>query len=394
MTLGAETREPEAPPARASGFRSWFRRHLTWIGIGLLFAALATFLVVNRFSAPDDARPLSAHNPAPDGGMAVAEILRARGVAVTATDSHQETLAELAGSGDTTLLLYDPKGFLAGQQLEDLKKAANRVVVVAPRLRTLTGLDEDLRPGGVVPEATNVLEPGCADEDAEAAGPVSAQGPVYIGPGVCYPTRSDGPGLYAASEDGNVIVLGSQELLDNEHLDDEGNAALAFRTLGSTSELIWYLPGATDIAADRSAPTLNELAPAWLAFVGPWLAFVAILAIVWRGRRLGPLVFEPLPVVVQAAETAEGRARLYQDSRAVQRAADNLRAGALARLARHFNLGADATAESIVDAVARHSTRPSPELRTLLLDVTPQTEGHLVQWAQQMERIEQEATAR
>ena len=78
----------------------------------------------------------------------------------------------------------------------------------------------------------------------------------------------------------------------------------------------------------------------------------------------------------------------------MERAADNLRAGTLARLARHFNLGTDATGEAIIDAVARRLGRQAPAIRWALIDSRPQTEGQLVQWAQQIERIEQEATAR
>lgn len=99
-------------------------------------------------------------------------------------------------------------------------------------------------------------------------------------------------------------------------------------------------------------------------------------------------------MVVKAVETAEGRARLYQDSRAVGRAANNLRAGTLSRLARHFNLDADTTAEAIVDATARHAAQSTQEVRFVLIDFMPESEGQLVQWAQQIERIEQEATAR
>lgn len=397
MTLKEQV--PEAlqggtpPHRRVSALWSWFRRHLVWIALGVVFAAFVTFLVAERFSAPKDSRSLSTRNPAPDGAMALAEILGRHGVGITPTDTLEDTLAALSDD-DSTVLLYDPRGFLDRSQLQDVRAAAGRVVVVAPRLRTLNGLDPDFRPGGVVPEATKNLEPGCGQEDAEQAGPVAAQGPVYLGPVVCYATRSDGPGLYVSSADGHVVVLGSTELLENQHLAAAGNAALATRTLGSAPNLVWYTPGLADVASDRSAPTLNELAPPWVAFAGPWLAVIAILAILWRGRRLGPLVFEPLPVVVKAAETAEGRARLYQDSRAVERAADNLRAGTLARLAKHFNLGTDATAEAIIDAVARRLGRQSPAIRWALIDSKPQTEGQLVQWAQQIERIEQEATAR
>ncbi|MET4539708.1 hypothetical protein ABIE37_001482 [Arthrobacter bambusae] len=376
------------------GFRVWFRKHLTWILIGALLAGLVTYLAVSSVSGAKDPRQLSARNPAPDGAMALAEILGRHGVAVTATDTLAETMDALADRDDATVLLYDPRGFLDRTQLEGITDAADHVVLVNPRLRTLNALEQDFRPGGVVPEAAKGLEPRCDQDDAAAAGVVSAQGFIYSGPVVCYPVAGMASGLYVASGDGRVVVLGSTDLLDNQHLASDGNAALALRTLGKDQNLVWYLPGVGDLATTDSTPTLNELAPRWLAFVGPWLGIVALLAIAWRGRRLGPLVFEPLPVVVKAAETAEGRARLYQDSRAVARAAENLRAGTLARLARHFNLGVDATPEAIVDASARHVGRPASEVRSVLLDVRPDNEGQLVQWAQQIERIEQEATAR
>lgn len=380
--------------SEASGFRAWARKRAAWIAIGLVFLALVTYLAVGQLSAPDDARPLSVRNPAPDGGMAVAEILGRQGVRVTPTDTLPDTLAQLSQKEDPVLFLYDPRGFLDRSQLEELRAAAEKIVVVGPRLRTLAGLDPAFGPGGVVPDAVTVLEPQCREDDPAAAGPVSAQGPVYTGPVVCYSIRPGAAGLYATSTDGSIVVLGSSGLVDNGYLALEGNAALALRTLGSGPELVWYLPGPSDMSTDRSAPTLSELAPPWLAFLGPWLGVVAVLAILWRGRRLGPLVFEPLPVVVKAAETAEGRARLYQDSRALDRAADNLRAGLLSRLAKHFSLGPAATAGSVVDAVAVAVGRPAPELRSILVDFRPQTEGQLVQWAQQIEHIEQEATAR
>ena len=53
---------------------------------------------------------------------------------------------------------------------------------------------------------------------------------------------------------------------------------------------------------------------------------VAVLLLaLWRARRLGPVVTEPLPVVVRAAETVEGRARLYRRGGARDTAAEALR---------------------------------------------------------------------
>jgi len=399
MTLTTNQAAPGQPvvsprTSSAQPFVAWFRKRLTWIALGALLVALVTYLVVTSMSGTADQRPMSARNPAPDGAMAAAEILGRHGIALTTTDSYDDTMSALSSKDRATVLLYDPRGYLDRDKVEELAASADRVVVVKPRLKTLNGLGPGFRPGGVVPEDKTVVEPACAVEDATTAGPVSAQGSIYSGPEVCYSSRADGPGLYAATADGSLIVLGSTELMDNEHLAVQGNAALTLRTLGNNPDLIWYLPGVKDISATATAPTLSELAPRWLAYAGPWLGVVTLLAIAWRGRRMGPLVFEPLPVVVKAAETAEGRARLYQDARAVTRAAENLRAGTLTRLARHFNLGAEATKDAVVDASARRLDRPAQEIRWVLVDFTPETEGQLVQWAQELERMEEEASTR
>ncbi|MDQ0030222.1 DUF4350 domain-containing protein [Arthrobacter bambusae] len=391
MTPGPGQAKARGPAGR---FRDWASHHVAWIIIGAIVAVLG-IVTLAQSSANTDKAPLSASNPAPDGAMAAAEILRRHGVTVVESDSFAATTSLLAGKPRATVFLYDRNGYLDSAQLHSLLQSAGRVVVVAPGHRTLAGLSSEIHNAGVVPDSTPTLEAGCVQADALAAGRVSGKGALlYTGAEeTCYrPSSSDG-GIYAASADGRLVVLGSTALLSNDLLQAEGNAALALRTLGPTPDLVWYLPGLGDVPSDGKPPTLNDLAPPWVGFLGLWLAVVALLAVVWQGRRLGPLVFEPLPVVVKAVETAEGRARLYQDSRAFSQAADNLRAGTLTRLAKHFRLGPDAGANAVLDAVSRKINRPAQELRMLLLDHRPRTESELVQWAQSIEKLEQEATA-
>ena len=61
-----------------------------------------------------------------------------------------------------------------------------------------------------------------------------------------------------------------------------------------------------------------------------WLT--VILIALWKGRRIGPLVAEDLPVVVRASETVEGRGRLYRSRRARDRAAQALRTATIQRM--------------------------------------------------------------
>lgn len=373
---------------------SWLRRHRGWALIGAAAVAGLAVVISTQLAQKGDSLPLSVHNAGPDGAKAVSEILGRHGVSVKDVASYGAAVQALASRPGATLLLYDRSGFLDESQLEELSVNAGRVVLVRPRLETLSALDAGISQAGVVPQSALLLEPGCSLSDPAAAGPVSGTGGfVYDGGTACYRPPGSDAGLLAATDDAALTVLGSTALISNGALAEYGHAALALRTLGSTTDLVWYLPGLGDASTAESPQTLDELAPDWVAFVGPWLVFVAVLAVVWRGRRLGPLVFEPLPVVVKAVETAEGRARLYHDSRALDRARNNLRAGTLVRLAQALRLGAEATAGDVAEAAARQLGRPATEISSLVQE-QPATEARLVQWAQELDKLENEVRTR
>ncbi|MEW1806159.1 DUF4350 domain-containing protein [Pseudarthrobacter sp. NPDC080039] len=398
-TAGADT-HPVDEEGRSAGphpkrrtFTAWLRRHRSAAAAGAAVAAALALIVGTQLAPKGDSVPLSVHNAGPGGAKAVAEILGRHGVSVHTPNRFDTALEDLRASSSPTLLLYDRNGILGEPQLAALMAAAHRVVVVSPRLETLTGLDHGIRQAGVVPDAFPILDPGCALPDAEAAGQVTGQGGyVYDGGTSCY--RAAGTaGMLAVSSDGRLAVLGSTEVLGNDKLDELGNAALGIRMLGASPDLVWYLPSLEDVAVGGSPKTLDDLAPGWARFLGPWLLVVALAAIVWRGRRNGPLVFEPLPVVVKAVETAEGRARLYQDGRPIGQARDNLRSGLLVRLAVKLRLGPGATAEDIIAAAARLLGRDSAEVR-MLINERPATEPRLVAWSQAMDKLEKEVIDR
>jgi hypothetical protein len=170
-------------------------------------------------------------------------------------------------------------------------------------------------------------------------------------------------------------VLGAGDALTNEFVLEQGNAALALGLLGRTELLVWYLPGLDDLAAP---PSLGEVSPDWVTPSVLLLILVVVAAAFWRGRRLGPLVVENLPVVVRASETMEGRARLYQRSSARGRALDALRVGTVSRLATALRLGRAATVDDVAWATADRTGRDLQQVRQLLIDAEPATDADLV----------------
>lgn len=375
-------------PLRGGPWR-WILRHRGLAAAGTLVAVALAVAIGTQFAPKGDTVPLSVHNAGPNGAKAVAQILGRHGVSVHTPGRFDAALADLRSSSSPTLLIYDRNGILGKPQVAALVAASDRVVVISPRLDTLAALDSGIHQAGVVPDASPVLDPGCTEADAAAAGPVTGRGGfLYDGGSTCYRTAGTA-GMLAVSGDRRIAVLGSTAVLGNDALDDLGDAALAVRLLGASPDLVWYLPSLEDVTVTGHGKTLDDLAPDWARFLGPWLLLVAVTAMVWRGRRHGPLVFEPLPVVVKAVETAEGRARLYQDSRAIDQARDNLRAGMLARLSGKLRLGPGAGPEDAIASAARLLGRDAAAVRELVNE-RPTTEARLVAWAQALDKLEKE----
>jgi len=106
--------------------------------------------------------------------------------------------------------------------------------------------------------------------------------------------------------------------------------------------------------------------PSWVRWALLQLVLAVAVVIWWRGRRLGRVVVEPLPVVVRATESVEGRARLYRRGHARESAADAMRTASLTRLRARLALPRTASTEVVVAAVSARTARPATEVAALL----------------------------
>lgn len=377
--------------------RTALARAARWIAAVVLVLLLGSVIVLAIRGGVDAGVPLAADNPGPDGAMAVAEVLRQQGVDVVETASLADTEQALAAAeGDATVLLWDVDLLLDTDQHDQLLRAADELVVLEPSFFEL----EDLAPGIAQAGATE----GAVDADCELAAVVKAEtvdagGSAYRivdeGAGItgCL-ADDDRYGLLQLEHDGvRVTVLGLTEALTNARVTDAGNAALALNLLGERPTLVWYIPGREDLAGQGPVP-IGELTPPWVTPLAVLAILVALGAILWRARRVGPLVVEDLPVIVKAGETMEGRARLYERANARLHAADALRIGAIARLARSCGLSRHATVAEVIDAVAALIGRDRATVAGILTDRDPATDADLVQLSDDLLDLETEAARR
>jgi len=353
----------------------------------LLAIAVAVALAAIENAPPQ--RPLDPRDASPVGSRALSELLQQRGVSVTGTSSLDTDLS------DATVFVPDPRS-LTRAELALLEESDADIVVVAPGGRELAALAVDARPTEAVEAHT--VQPHCGLPVATTAGSIRFGGPTYVPDEPlqsCYPTGA-GAGLLAdAQVDHAIVVVGSAGLWTNNHLDDEGDAALALGLLSRHPHVVWLLPKlATQSPADRQHKGLLELLPARLLWSLLQLFVVVIAIALWRGRRLGPVVVEPLPVIVPSAETVRGRARLLRAARARDAAADELRTATIRRLGDVLGLGPDAPEAAIVEAVALRIDRSGGDVESLLYGAEPRDDAALVALASALEDLESKVRGR
>jgi hypothetical protein len=414
-----------------------------WPRLAIPFAVAAAVLagtgVTHAMQSPDLTDPayLNPDSGAAAGGHDLAQRLRAAGVTVQRVSKSSAALVE-AHRGDATLFIPAP-GLMHPFYLRMLKllPESTRVVLVAPG--TLT-LDRGLLP--VEDRGTRwaaaAVEPDCALPEAAAAGRAAIAGTRYrVDPDEqtlrCYAGSLVGVRLGPAT----VLLAGASDPFRNDRIGEYHNAALATALLRTHHKLIWLDlhhpepqpgvvhggdPGAAPpslgdagspdpdfpITVPRSGDAGNGGEPAggaggaspnplWSAFPAwMWaalglLGLIALVLAFASGRRLGPPVTEPLPVLVPAAETVAGRGRLYRRAKARGPALFALRAAALHRLLPALGLPPDAPAGTVVDAVAAGTSRDTAEVHSILYGPDPEDDEGLVRAVEELDTLMYEA---
>ena len=192
-----------------------------------------------------------------------------------------------------------------------------------------------------------------------------------------------------AGESAPTYAVGGTDVLTNDKVDRADNAAVALRLLGQRDRVLWYVPDRRDIVAGDAGSVRAQLPPALVPAL--WLGVAALVAVmVWRGRRLGRLVVEPLPVVVRAVESTQGRGRLYRRVRDRPHAAEILREATRRRLATRLRLPATSPAASLVLPVAAATGRDARDVHDLLVARPVTDDTTLTRLADDLATLEKE----
>lgn len=398
MTATVQEPATTLSPDRPEGRRP--RRILAWL---LLFAlvVLAGFALAGG-RGPNEL-PLDPDNPEDTGLQALHRVLEQQGVDIDVVRTLSALEQTTVDSGSTVMVV--DTGRLSVESAERVRShssSAGGLLVLAPRSNTATVFDLPL---SVRSQSAGALEANCEDPrwrpgdelvgsdtlitlesgvtDAVVCFPPSASffaGGTVAGSLVTFPASSERP---------QTTVLGATTALTNGWITDGANAAIGIRLLGERDHLVWYIPEILAGAEGEGAVGLMDVLPEAFVPTVAMLAVTMVLVMVWRGRRLGPVVIEPLPAVIRSVETTRSRAAMYRRAKDRSRTLAALQYSARRRLAGRLGLPSGAAPGAVVQAVAERTGRPSGDVAQLLIDTNVADDASLVRRARELRTLEE-----
>ncbi|WP_291377571.1 DUF4350 domain-containing protein [Demequina sp.] len=376
-----------------------------WAIGGVVLVTILAFIAYAQ-RADNDYTPLSIKNYEPGGARALAEVAGDQGLDMRQIESLSD--ARITDPESTTLVIANGEALQAFQARTILDYPGD-VVIIGESHALLTELGEYL---WVVESTERTLEAGCSHVDARAAGTVSTSGAVIAGTTdatarYCF-TASDNGGSTVVfthgTAGGRVTAVADPAIVVNDTIDNEGNAALALRLIGKHDNAVWYVGSLFDTTIltwtspdNPHGPAQRDDVPASTDFLPPGTGnavFALVLAMffvaLWRARRFGPLVHEPLPVVIRSSEATRGRARLYRSAGASGRAAASLRASAATRIGARIGVPRSSGKAVLLAATARAAGRPVAEVEAILYGPPPGNESAMMSLIEQIDTLERE----
>ena len=418
------TRAGASAAAEASGFRfaddgdrlrnRWGRTRWYWIGAVSLILLVAAPIMAAK---PQDTVPLSTNNTGTLGARAVAEILRDHGIGVRQIAKLSQ--ARIRTPSETTLVVTYPEQ-LAAYQVESILKYPGDVTFLGVSSTVLSTLDVGLSTVHDTPYLTR--DHGCDSPHAVAAEAIEWGGQGISrsdvsNATVCFLSKSGAGGWATVEQNGRTVtIIADPSVPANGQLAGNGNAALVLRSVGAHPQVVWYAPDYFDTstltwtapATPGDKPSSNNAGtgtdtppPSEVSAQADFLPrgtgnviFALVLAVfvaaVWLGRRMGPIVSEPLPVVVHASEATRGRGRLYRRARALGRASSALRASSARRIGSRLGVPRGADAGALLAAVSRATGRSRESIEHFLYGPPPATDEAMMVLVQQLDTLESE----
>src|SRR5690625_896875 len=337
-----------------------------------------------------------------NGAAALTRVLEDHGISVQPAQSTTQLRSELDRNPDATVVFHDKYDAMQTASYERLTELAELVPadqrvfagVSMPQQQYLLDGVEHTRP--LFYEDLVTVEGHCQLDAAQEAGDISGirEGVVLTADAQgCFGVIDQATGeeepayAYAETAEGSIIFA-DWRMLSNAGLYNNGTATLALWSLGQSDTVIWFQPN-FQFDPDTDGQLSPVQLPDWARMGLVWAVIVTGIFLLYRGRRTGPVVTEPLPAEVPAAETTVGRGRMYAKANQHGHALVTLQQSAIVRLARLLQLGPQASREAVLAETALQLGLSHDQVRALYAPPGEQlTSQQFVTWSQQLQDLE------
>ena len=366
---------------------------LVLVAVLLMASAAITLTSAER----DERRSGHYDSFAADGTHAYAKLLEDHGAKLKKTDNF-DTAVEAAAKPDTTVVVINPDDISVDsrQKMTAAAQKGGHVILSAPY--DMGGWGNTIHPTeefAAPDDFAESREPACDYPTARKAGPVSAPFNHY------YSTQKDSVKCYyrpdmgkqasglvqAPVGKGTMTVMGNSSWIANDQIALHGNASLVMGLVADADSVVLFWPNPNDFI-DSDIQETQDFVPQWVYFAVLWIGVLTLVALLWRGRRFGPLAAEHLPVTVPAKETVTGHAGLLQRAGARPEALRPIQQAATITLARKLSVPTSAPAEDVCRAVAAKLGESPQRIEHLLLHAEPKSDAELVSLAQAISELE------
>lgn len=328
-----------------------------WGGLVVALVIVAVVITGDR-----NREPLDPRSVAPDGARALVEVAERAGADVAIG-------IEIPGADiDVAIVLADTYGVAGRADVTAWVRRGGRLVVADPQ--------SPLTPPPARTGATSVGAGACADPALAGIGRIVGLDGAYADSDPA-DVRCFGGGVVVEElGDGVIVSIGGPGPLLNESLAEADNAVLAVALLAPTrGTRVAFLEPRLVVAAGED---LEDLVgdPVWLLLIQLGAAFVVIA--LWKARRIGRPVAEPIPVEIAGSELTAARGRLLAGLRNPTAAATELRDTTRRDLARALGLPAGTDGDVVAAGVAARTGVATDVVRRLLEDRAVADDADLV----------------
>lgn len=379
--------------ARGMTFKTFSK---TWLPLILIFVLLVLVITAKGANTQGDYKDYEPESPKRSGNKAVIQVLKKQGIQTTIAYKDSEVGPV---DRDTTLVFLDDG--LDWMDISDALKTkaqqAGRVILVGMQDYQLKefGLDIDSYTNGVVAPGITENSSKCLPYIGKAKNVSVTIVREHQTPGVIQCFRSDSGSLlsiWPATDDPEYILISDRSAFTNANVQSLNNAALALTLYGAHPKAVFYYERPSIQQQSPANAKLWQLLPPWVFWAGVALLFAAFALMIAKGRRLGPLAREPLPVIISASEIEEARASLAREGKHASWAMALIQSRARRKLRRALYLPARASEEELTNTLAAKLNKPTSELHALLYDAEVSTEKELTQRSHKIDQLIQEVS--